>query len=88
MASFEGFDAIHVPWVMYGNELNPDVRIEGDIASEVLWRWNHSLHHNVGVKASGKVSDYYRQIGTSVHLLLIKRYLWPLRVRAWWCRCE
>ena len=36
MASFEAFEAVHVPWVMYGNELSPDVRIEGDVASEVI----------------------------------------------------
>ena len=62
LMSFSKYDAVHVPWIFYGNKLDPDVRIEEDVALEVLWRWNHSLHHE-GV--TYKKADRYYEIGTA-----------------------
>ena len=62
LMSFSKYDAIHVPWIFYGNKLDPDVRIEEDVALEVLWRWNHSLHHE---STSHKTRDRYYEIGTA-----------------------
>ena len=59
LLSFNDFDVVHVPWIMYGNALDPDVHVEGDITQEVLWRWNHSKHH----EGTGKTRDRYRLIG-------------------------
>ena len=60
LLSFNDFDVVHVPWIFYGNPLDPDVRIEGDITQEVLWRWNHSKHHDSSL---GRTRDRYRRIG-------------------------
>ena len=65
LLSFNDFDAVHVPWIFYGNPLDPDVRVEGDITQEVLWRWNHSKHHD---GRHGKTRDRYRRIGMCASL--------------------
>ena len=65
LLSFNDFDVVHVPWIFYGNPLDPDVRIEGDITQEVLWRWNHSKHHDSSL---GRTRDRYRRIGMCASL--------------------
>ena len=62
LLSFSNFDAVHVPWIFYGNALDPDVHVEKDVTQEVLWRWNHSKHH---AGTEGKTRDRFFEIGTS-----------------------
>ena len=71
LLSFNDFDAVHVPWIFYGNPLDPDVRVEGDITQEVLWRWNHSKHHD---GRHGKTRDRYRRIGMCASLSCTNTY--------------
>ena len=61
LLSFSNFDAVHVPWIFYGNALDPNVRVEEDVSQEVLWRWNHSKHHD---GSQGKTRDRFFEIGT------------------------
>lgn len=54
---------VHVPWVMYGNDLTEEgarARVIHDVPLEVLWRWNHSMHHEGGDR---KTRDRFDEIG-------------------------
>ena len=57
-------DAVHVPWVLFGNDLRgPQRGVEySDVALEVLWRFNHSIHH---VGFDSKTRDRFWEIGAS-----------------------
>ena len=54
--SFAHADLVMVPWVFYMYNENVAVR---HIRSDMLWRWNHSLHHRGG---KWKTRDRYHEI--------------------------
>lgn len=58
--SFSHVDSVHVPWIFYGNELANAPPVRDDLTLEILWRQNHSLHHE---GYDRKTRDRYHEIG-------------------------
>ena len=57
-------DAVHAPWILYGNDLRrrqPGAPVS-DVTLEVLWRFNHSMHH---AGFDTKTRDRFWEIGAS-----------------------
>ena len=61
--SFTHADAVHVPWVLFGNNLQQrgSSVMHSDIPLEVMWRFNHSRHHQ---GYDMKTRDRFWEIGT------------------------
>ena len=58
-STFADVDSVHVPWIFYGNDLATSPPVYNDVALEILWRFNHSLHHE---GYDRKTRDRYSEI--------------------------